>query len=87
MMKHLYSAFSISKLFYHFVGDFGQTASRSLRFIDEIFTGFPQFRNFWKQGQTTTLGVTFSGVLHTIIEWIVLNLYLPIDSQPEPEYQ
>ena len=65
MMKHLYSAFSISKLFYHFVGDFGQTALRSLQFIDEIF--LIQFRNFWKQGQTKTVGVTFPGLLHMII--------------------
>ena len=41
MMRHLYSAFSISKLFYHFVGDFGQTASKSLQFIDEILQVFP----------------------------------------------
>ena len=66
-MRHLYSTFSIPKFFYHFVGDFGQTASRSLQFIDEIFTGFPQFRNFWKQGQTKTVGVTFPGLLHMII--------------------
>ena len=45
-MRHLYSAFSLPKFFYDFVGDFGQTASRSLRFIDEIFTGSPNLGIF-----------------------------------------